>query len=281
MRIFSTKADLRSELNLVKSSGKTIGLVPTMGALHDGHMKLVEECLNLCEICVVSIFVNPTQFNNASDLEKYPRNLAQDIKLLETHSCDYLFTPSVSEMYSSKSNIKIHFGLIEQMLEGSFRPGHFNGVGLVVSKLFNIVQPTFAFFGQKDLQQFFIVKSLIDELHFPLNLIRVSTVREDSGLAMSSRNERLSPVQRRKASMIYQTLKRAKQEILDKKPLPEVKSEVITEFRKLEGMELEYFEIVETNQFTSISNLNYEEIALCIAVQVGEVRLIDNLLLFS
>jgi len=192
MEVIKTIMALRSKLAKHRLKGNKIGLVPTMGALHNGHLALVNASKNQCEITVVSIFVNPAQFNNAEDLEKYPNTIEKDTALLKAAGCNFLFLPSVKEIYPNTHDLSISFGALENNLEGRFRPGHFQGVGLVVSKLFNICQPDYAFFGQKDLQQFFVINKLIDQLSFPIDLKMVETSREENGLAMSSRNLRLS-----------------------------------------------------------------------------------------
>ncbi len=281
MKLFSTIESVREQLNLVKTEGNTIGLVPTMGALHDGHLELVRQSNQLCDVTIASVFVNPTQFNNPADLQKYPRKLDHDIQLLESENCDFVFSPSKAEMYSEAPDITLSFGEIENNLEGEFRPGHFNGVGLIVSKLFNIIEPSHAFFGQKDLQQFFVIQKLISQLNYPIKLIRVPIVREESGLAMSSRNERLKTEDRQMAGLIYETLKKGKSMMKSGATVGETKAFVGETFDQNERMNLEYFEIVETRRFSKVSEINQEEVALCIAVNIDDVRLIDNLLLFS
>ena len=282
MKLISTIKELKEILSPIHSSTAITGLVPTMGALHEGHLSLVEKSIELCDFTVVTIFVNPTQFNNTSDLEKYPKTLTNDLELLQTTGCDIVFTPAVEEMYPNEDEIqKLDLGPIETILEGEHRPGHFQGVGIIVSKLFKIVEPSNAFFGQKDLQQFYIVKNLIHSQRLEVNLIQVPIIREPSGLAMSSRNSRLNPNERANAAVIFQSLKNSKNDLLNGSTFDEVKQRISTFFNEQSGMDLEYFELVETQNFSKVSTLNYDELALCIAVNVGEVRLIDNLLIFS
>ncbi len=281
MKTFLTIEDLTKELNLVKASEKTSGLVPTMGALHQGHLSLVKQSRSECDVTIVSIFVNPTQFNNPDDLKKYPKTLDQDLELLESNGCDLVFVPSVKEMYPTKPELNISFGAIENALEGEHRPGHFEGVGMIISRLFTIIEPTKAYFGQKDIQQFYIIKKLIDEMGIHVDLRRAPIVRESNGLAMSSRNERLSAQERAQAAVIYQSLEQAKQKIVSGVKFPSVQQETERIFEGQSGMDLEYFEMVETKEFSSVTDFKNKEIALCIAVNVGEVRLIDNILIFS
>ena len=280
MNTFKKIEELRAELLKHRLKNKKIGLVPTMGALHQGHIALVEKAKEKSDVVAVSIFVNPTQFNNSEDLEKYPRNLERDLSLLLEAGCDIVFAPEVAEMYSSKHDLKINFGALENSLEGKFRPGHFSGVGQIVSKLFNIFQPNSAFFGQKDLQQFFVIKKLIDQLSFPIELHMVPTKRESNGLAMSSRNERLTKEEKIQAGLIYKTLKESADDILNGTSINHITEQVHELFKKNERLTLEYFEVVETENFTGISTVSDpKKTALCIAAEIGKVRLIDNLLL--
>ncbi|KYG84676.1 pantoate--beta-alanine ligase [Roseivirga seohaensis] len=280
MNTFKKIEELRAELLKYRLENKKIGLVPTMGALHHGHISLVEKAKEKSDVVAVSIFVNPTQFNNPEDLEKYPRNIERDLDLLKKAGCDIVFTPEVTEMYAGSHDLKISFGTLENSLEGKFRPGHFSGVGQVVSKLFNIFQPHSAFFGQKDLQQFFIIKKLINQLCFPIELHMIPTKREDNGLAMSSRNERLTQEEKFEAGLIYQTLKLSAEAILEGRSIHHVIDQANELFAKNERLTLEYFEVVETENFTGISTVSDPKTtALCIAAEIGKVRLIDNLLL--
>jgi len=208
MQVFKEKTILKAAIEAEKSKGKTIGLVPTMGALHQGHLSLVKQALQTCEQVIISIFVNPTQFNNPSDLEKYPRTLNEDIKLLEGASKNlWVFAPTANELYGENiSSEQFNFDGLEQVMEGKYRNGHFDGVGTIVKRLFNIIEPHKAFFGEKDFQQLQIVRKLTEKSGLPVEIIGCPILREDNGLARSSRNERLDKNQREKASFIYQTL---------------------------------------------------------------------------
>jgi pantoate--beta-alanine ligase len=282
MKHISTIKELQETLSPMHVSKDSIGLVPTMGALHQGHLSLVEKSLESCDYTVVSVFINPTQFNNSADLDKYPKTLDKDLELLKAQGCDVVFTPSVEEMYPDKpATFKLNFGPLESILEGEHRPGHFQGVGIVVNKFFEIVNPTHAFFGQKDLQQYFIIKNIILSQNLPVELIQVPITRETSGLAMSSRNERLNPNERINAAIIFQSLQKSKDDLLNGMAFNEVKKGTTTLFKEQEGMHLEYFELIDTENFSKATTLNHGEMALCIAVNVGDVRLIDNLLIFS
>lgn len=254
-----------------------------MGALHEGHLSLVRMSVNAGDLPVASVFVNPTQFNNSEDLEKYPRNLDRDLELLESAGCEAVFAPSTQEMYPASPNLTVDFGSLETELEGRFREGHFKGVGLVVSKLFNIAQPDSAYFGQKDLQQYFIIERLVQQLSFPIKLQMAPIVREPHGLAMSSRNERLSQKDRTEAGLIYQSLQMARQELLNPAhSISEVRQKVDELFKTSNRLSLEYFEVISTSDFKPLNEIkNNATTALCIACEIGQVRLIDNLLLIS
>ncbi len=280
MKIFTHILPMQKELQRLFLMEKSVGLVPTMGALHDGHAELLKISLSENDITVCSIFVNPTQFDNAIDLEKYPRNFEKDIIFLEVMDCDILFIPEVKEMYPEKTVIEVGFGALELPMEGAFRAGHFSGVGLVVSKLFNIIKPTIAYFGQKDLQQFTIVKQLVKDLNFNLKLVSVPIVREENGLAKSSRNQRLTPQEQEIAINLYKALNLAQDLLLNGGGVVDVKQEVVDYLAKWEEISLEYFEIVNQNDLKSVNTIgDKQKIALCIAAYVGKVRLIDNLFL--
>lgn len=282
MEVFKSISEIRTLVNKYKSEKKTIGLVPTMGALHEGHLQLVSTCNDFCDVTIASIFVNPAQFNNKEDLEKYPATLEEDLKKLENAKCSAVFTPTAREIYPGQTNVNLDFGVLSSQLEGKFRPGHFNGVGLVVSKLFNIIEPHRAFFGQKDLQQFFIIKALRDQLNFPVELTMVPTVREASGLAMSSRNLRLSPEDRSEASLLFKALDEAKEMLLQSDEVKTVRMRIQELFNASERLALEYFEVINTIDFTPLEQVtDRENTAMCIAAEIGGVRLIDNLMLIS
>lgn len=215
MEVFTGIEAIRNRLHKMRSKGQSIGLVPTMGSLHKGHLALVKSCKKHSDVVVTSIFVNPTQFNDKSDLKNYPRSLDTDLDLLENSGCHIVFTPEDDEMYAENPMLNLDFGELGKIMEGKFRPGHFNGVGLVVAKLLNIIQPEKAYFGKKDLQQLLIVRQLVRDLNFGTEIVGIATVREDSGLAMSSRNERLDPRLRQQASLIYRVLVECRNTILE------------------------------------------------------------------
>lgn len=278
MDIFSQIGPLRAILEQEKMIGKSVGFVPTMGALHEGHLALVRESQHENEITVCSIYINPTQFNNADDLARYPRTIDRDIEMLESVGCNVLFCPSNDEIYPEKSIIKFDFGTLEQVMEGKFRPGHFSGVATVVSKLLNIVQPARAYFGQKDFQQFKIVECLVEELKFNVQLRCVPIHREKDGLAMSSRNMRLNEEQRKQAIVFYESLQLAKRRLAEGLSMSFVREEIKKHCESKPGVKLEYLELTETTNFVQTESVTGEAILL-IAGYVGEVRLIDNLLL--
>lgn len=280
MEIFKKIAPLKVYLEEIRRSGKTIGLVPTMGALHNGHLSLIgaSKAQNSYTIC--SIYVNPMQFNNAADLQKYPRNLEQDTKLLSAAGCDAVFCPDNDEMYDGKSVIKFDFGGLDKVMEGKYRPGHFSGVALVVSKLFNIVNPDNAYFGQKDWQQFAVIQQVVAELKFGLALHSVPTLREADGLAMSSRNLRLNDIQRQQATTFYRALRLAKENLKKGEEIASVKRSVKEFVERAQGVTLEYFEVAESKSLDLLEAVNGADAPiLCIAGYVGEVRLIDNMFL--
>ena len=278
MLYFVKTDELRAELASRKKSGLSIGLVPTMGALHEGHLSLVEAARG-CDVVVVSIFVNPLQFNSADDLKKYPRDIEKDMKLLEG-KCDILYAPDPEAFYRVKPRLSIYFGELEKILEGKYRPGHFSGVAIVVARLLNILQPDQAFFGLKDLQQFHLVQTLVQDLAIPVELKGCSTVREGSGLAMSSRNELLSATGKQTASAIYEGLQLAEKLIHDTS-LNELKAQVRTFYETKEGLELEYFELVDENFEVISAEKKPLRVSACVAAFVEGVRLIDNLYLRS
>lgn len=272
-------AEIQTLISQFKSEGKKIGFVPTMGALHEGHLSLVAVAKEKVDIVVCSIYVNPTQFNNQDDLQQYPRNIETDKNLLEQNGCDILFLPSDEVMYAGRNTIKFKFGDLDKVMEGKFRPGHFSGVALIVSKFFNIVLPNYAFFGQKDLQQLTIIKKLVEELFFNLEIIAVPIKRESHGLAMSSRNERLSKEDREKAKIFSTALAEAKSILKEKQSAEDAKSKVKSLFTNHKA-ELEYFEIVSDKDLLSKTENYFEpDTVLCIAGFIGDVRLIDNMYL--
>lgn len=279
MRIFTQVNTLHNYLNSYRKAGKTIGLVPTMGALHSGHLSLVAQAKRENDLVVCSIYVNPTQFNNPADLSTYPRTLKADRKLLKNAASDVLFVPTDEVMYPQETRLRFDFGALETVMEGKFRPGHFNGVGIVVSKLLHMVLPDAAYFGQKDLQQFAVIQQLIKDLSFNVRLVRCPTVREADGLAMSSRNARLSADERKIAPVLYRTLQWAKQWI-GQIPVLEIQQVVAGQLANVPLLRLEYFEVVDSNTLLPVENLpTHSQISLCMAAYVGEIRLIDNVFL--
>lgn len=277
MKIIDTISELENQLQGYRHKGETIGLVPTMGALHQGHASLVERCVADNKISIVSLFVNPTQFNNKEDLKHYPRTPEKDHELLERLGVDYVFSPSVEEMYPEEDKRVFDFGQLDKVMEGEFRPGHFNGVAQIVSKLFDIVKPDNAYFGEKDFQQLAIVKDMVRQLQMPVNIIGMPIVRESSGLAMSSRNQRLSEEQKKNASEVYKVLNESKL-MIDKFIPYELVNYVSESINKVSGLKVEYFQIVDGDNLqpvTSWSDSDY--IVGCIALFCGEVRLIDNI----
>lgn len=278
MKIIKTKTELQNTIGLLEATGKSIGFVPTMGALHDGHIALVKRCVAENDYCVVSVFVNPTQFNNASDLEKYPRNLTKDTDLLEKAGCYIVFVPDVEEMYDDRElneSFDFDFGGLDKVMEGRFRSGHFNGVVQVVSKLFNLVKPEKAYFGEKDFQQLAIIRRMVELMEFPIDIIGCPIIREASGLAMSSRNERLTQEQRKNAANIYRILSESRKFAEEKSP-KEVSVWVVDSINSIQGLEIEYYDIVDAKMLQPIKKWNNNCIG-CIAVYCGDVRLIDNI----
>ncbi|QSE98609.1 pantoate--beta-alanine ligase [Fulvivirga lutea] len=276
MKVFSKISELQHYVLEQKFLRKSIGFVPTMGALHSGHSELLKRAREQSDVVVCSIFVNPAQFNNQEDLTNYPRTAERDIELLKSVGCDALFMPHADEVYRESTLLKFNFGELESVMEGVHRPGHFNGVALIVSKLFHLVNPDFAYFGQKDLQQLTIIKQLVKDLSFPVQIVSVPTVREESGLAKSSRNERLSEDGKNVAAQINKRLKELENQILEGSDFDECRPESI-DFLNGKGIEVEYLELVDSETMKAVPNkLNGKSVALCIAAIVEGVRLIDN-----
>jgi len=278
MQIFKKKDALKHCLSLAKQKNKQIGFVPTMGALHDGHLSLVDFSNKENDITIVSIFVNPTQFNKPEDLEKYPKTLEKDLELLEKSGCDIVFTPTIEEIYSDNINSKSYsFDGIEHQMEGEFRPGHFDGVATIIQAFFEIISPTKSYFGEKDFQQLQVVKKMTEKENIPVSVIGCPIFREKDGLAMSSRNIRLSETQRNAAPFIYQTLKKAV-DLSKFKTIKEVSLFVENEFKNNSVLELEYFTIAEENSLVTPKIINpKEKNRVFIAVFADKIRLIDNL----
>lgn len=277
MKLVRTISDLQVELSALKAQGKKVGLVPTMGALHAGHASLVKRSVNENDVTVVSVFVNPTQFNDKNDLVKYPRTLEADCNLLEAAGASYVFAPEVEEMYPQVDTRQFSFAPLDTVMEGKFRPGHFNGVAQIVSKLFDAVKPHRAYFGEKDFQQLAIIREMVRQLHFEIEIVGCPIIREEDGLALSSRNMLLSTEERKIALKISQTLFKSLTFAADhslKETIKFVEDGIASE----PGLRLEYFEIVDGNTLQTVRNWeDTDYIVGCITVFCGAVRLIDNI----
>lgn len=282
MKVFTTQKELKTYLNTLSPSANKIGFVPTMGALHFGHLSLIEQSTNQNHTTVASIFVNPTQFDKKEDLEKYPRTLERDLELLKEKGCDVVFTPSVSDIYQENiSSQKFDFDGLENEMEGKFRLGHFDGVGTIVKALFEIVQPNHAYFGEKDFQQLQVIRKMVEKHQLPVNVIGCPIFREDNGLAMSSRNERLSEEQRKEAAMIFTTLKKVKEKLSAESPAA-IEKWVAHQFKDHSLFDLEYFTIADENTLQTAVQIDPEKsYRAFIAVYAGSIRLIDNLSLHN
>jgi len=279
MRIAHTMAQARREIAKARKYNKTIGFVPTMGYLHEGHLKLIDIAKEHSDFSVVSIFVNPTQFGPREDFSKYPRDFERDKKLCESRGTDLIFAPSVEEMYPQPSAVRLEIAPLADHLCGAKRPGHFNGVMLVVAKLFNIIQPDVAVFGQKDAQQLFIIRRMVKDLNFPVKIIAAPTVREKDGLAMSSRNIYLSPKEREQSTVLYKALQQAKELIqAGEREARKIKIEIEKLIRKASEAKIDYVEIVETETLQPIEKLE-GQVLIALAVYFGKARLIDNMIL--
>jgi len=277
MKVIHTISSLKQQLDDERNAEKSIGLVPTMGALHAGHIALVNRCVAENDVCVVSIFVNPTQFNDKNDLLKYPRTFEADCQLLKAAGCSIVFAPEITEIYPEPDTRIFNFGHLEQVMEGAFRPGHFNGVAQIVSKLFDVVQPDKAYFGEKDFQQLAIIREMTKQLQLNTIIVPCPIVREKDGLAMSSRNARLNAFERESASKISETLFKSRS-FAGKISVMELKQRVIEAINKVPVLRTEYFEIVDGNTLQPVSTWKDSDyIVGCIAVFCGEVRLIDNI----
>ena len=277
MKLVHTIQELRAELDIQRKAGKKIGLVPTMGALHEGHASLVRRAVAENEVVVVSDFVNPTQFNDKNDLLKYPRTLEADCELLEKEGAAYVFAPSVEEVYPEPDTRQFSYAPLDTVMEGKYRPGHFNGVCQIVSKLFMMVEPDKAYFGEKDFQQLAIIREMVKQMNFPLEIVGCPIVREADGLALSSRNARLSEEERQQALNISKTLFASKEYAVSH-TVEETQKFVEESIAASEGLELEYFELVDGTTLQKISTWDETNYAVgCITVYCGEVRLIDNI----
>ncbi len=283
MKVFRNKKELKNHIKSLKNQGKSIGFVPTMGALHQGHLALVKNSLKDNDVTVVSIFVNPTQFDNPDDLKKYPRTFETDLSLLKELSPEIIiFYPDAEDFYDGKIQSE-HFDFdgLENEMEGKHRPGHFDGVGTVVKKLFEVVQPDRAYFGEKDFQQLQIIKKLVEKQQMPIEIIPIPIYREPDGLAMSSRNRRLTQHHRAAAPFIYQVLKQSKV-LFEKEPIDTVKNFVSKAIEAHPYLELEYFEIAEEQTLKpATKKITGNKYRGFIVVYAGEIRLIDNIELRS
>ena len=277
MKVIHTIEDLQAGLSVLKAQGKKVGLVPTMGALHAGHASLVKRSVNENDVTVVSVFVNPTQFNDKNDLVKYPRTLEADCKLLEDCGATLVFAPSVEERYPEPDTRQFGYAPLDTVMEGAFRPGHFNGVCQIVSKLFDAVKPHRAYFGEKDFQQLAIIREMVRQMKFDLEIVGCPIVREEDGLALSSRNARLSSDERENALNISRTLFKSRT-FAATHSVSETQKMVEDAIAAAPGLRLEYFEIVDGNTLQKIGDWNETSYAVgCITVFCGEVRLIDNI----
>lgn len=277
MKVVSTKVELAALLDICRKEGQSIALVPTMGALHEGHASLVRRSVAENDITVVSVFVNPTQFNDKNDLQNYPRTLDADCKLLDEVGADIVFAPSVDEMYPEEDTRSFSFAPLDTVMEGACRPGHFNGVAQIVSKLFYAVEPDRAYFGEKDFQQLAIIREMVRQLALGVEIVGCPIVRESDGLAMSSRNTLLSKEERERALTISRTLFKSL-EHAKANSLKETKEFVETAIRDADGLELEYYQIVDGNTLQEIAEWSDSEYVVgCIALFCGRIRLIDNI----
>jgi len=277
MQVVKHINDLKLILSELRKEGLSIGFVPTMGALHEGHLSLVEIAGQQSNFVVVSIFVNPTQFNDPADLIRYPRNLQKDLDLLAPGACQLVFAPEPDEIYPEPDTRQFNFGLLEKVMEGRFRPGHFNGVAQIVSRLFDIVQPHKAFFGQKDFQQLAIINAMVRKLNLPVEIIACPIIREDDGLAMSSRNMLLNPEQRNAAVHISATLFEAQNKTRELS-VEQLCKWVVLEINNNQYLNTEYFEIVNSETLLPVESWNDPCSKVgCIAVHCGKIRLIDNM----
>jgi len=280
MKVTTTVADLRNNLNYLNL--KPIGFVPTMGALHDGHLSLIKEAIAQCPVIVVSIFVNPTQFNDKNDLKNYPRDLEKDLSLMKDimRANDIVFTPAVEEIYPEEDKRVFNFGNLDKVMEAAHRPGHFNGVGQVVSRLFDIVKPDIAIFGQKDFQQLAVIKELVRQTGDKVKILAHPIIRENDGLAMSSRNMLLEPEFRKNAPIIFRTISAAS-EMISYHDIPEIKTFVKKMINSVPGFDIEYFDIADDTRLMPVNFRNEmlpgQRYYACIAVRAGKIRLIDNI----
>lgn len=275
MIVIEKIADLQAFIQ--EKNVKSVGFVPTMGALHDGHISLITRCVAENDLCVASVFVNPTQFNDKADLERYPRTPEADCAMLQAAGCDVVFMPTVQEMYPEEDTRQFNFGSLETVMEGKYRPGHFNGVAQIVSKLFDAVQPHKAYFGEKDFQQVAIIRAMVEQLNYPIQIIACPIIREESGLARSSRNTLLTDEQRKKAALIAQVLTKSTT-FVHSKSVSATIDWVEEQFKDDAEFRMDYYEIVDGNSLQPVQNWKDSEFIVgCIAVYCGKIRLIDNI----
>lgn len=275
MIVIEKIADL--QVYIKEKAAKSVGFVPTMGALHDGHISLITRCVAENDLCVASVFVNPTQFNDKADLERYPRTPEADCAMLQAAGCDVVFMPTVQEMYPEEDTRQFNFGSLETVMEGKYRPGHFNGVAQIVSKLFDAVQPHKAYFGEKDFQQVAIIRAMVEQLNYPIQIIACPIIREESGLARSSRNTLLTDEQRKKAALIAQVLTKSTT-FVHSKSVSATIDWVEEQFKDDAEFRMDYYEIVDGNSLQPVQNWEDSEFIVgCIAVYCGKIRLIDNI----
>lgn len=281
MITINSVSELRETVSKFRNEGKTIGLVPTMGALHEGHLSLVNRCRKENDVVVVSVFVNPTQFNNKEDLRTYPRTEEADRALLESAGCDIAFMPTVEEIYPEPDTRVFALGRVAEVMEGAMRPGHFNGVAQIVSKLFMFVEPDRAYFGEKDFQQIAVIRSMVKSEGFKLEIVPCPIVREADGLAKSSRNVRLTPEMRKVAPNIAHILNESK-EYAKSHTVGETEKYVVDAINSYDGMEIEYYQIVDGISLEHLTSWDETGYAVgCVTVYCGDVRLIDNITYFN
>jgi len=277
MEIINRRARMASLTRKLRRENKTVGFVPTMGALHEGHLRLVEEARQTCDIVIVSIFVNPAQFNDPKDLDKYPRDLTNDAAVLTEYQVDYIFAPETQEIYGENFSTFVYVENLTETFEGASRPGHFRGVATVITILFNTIRPDFAFFGQKDAQQVAVIKRLTRDLGFDTEIVVVKTVREESGLAMSSRNAHLSSDERQRASIIFQALRKAKLAAKEGERNAERLAEIVREKIETEPLaQIDYVAVVDSQTLEPIEKIGEDAVLIAVAVRFGTTRLIDN-----
>ncbi|MFI5158289.1 MAG: pantoate--beta-alanine ligase [Sphingobacteriales bacterium] len=277
MRVFTTTQAIQQYLAELRNKGLSAGFVATMGALHQGHLSLIQQAKKDNDVVICSIFVNPTQFNDPADLEKYPRPIALDTQMLEHSGCDILFNPEVSEMYADNEHWHLALGEIEHLLEGKFRPGHYQGVTQVVYKLFSIIKPDTAYFGQKDYQQFMVITKMVELLNLPVKLVMCPILREDDGLAMSSRNIHLTAEDRLHSLILSKTLNWVKGNF-DNNNIVGLQNKAAEVINAEDGVSLEYFELADRNSLHPANKATKNVVAL-VAARVGKTRLIDNILI--